>query len=94
MLGSLAAIIIVFWFYQTAISKGKDPLQSAILGFVVYLIPAAAWTLLVTPSIRPAVEHSSNFFMALIAQYAYILVALICAAWVRSKHFAEPKQSD
>lgn len=91
MLGSLAAIIIVFWYYQTAISKGKDPLASAILGFVVYLIPAASWTLLVTPSIRPEVEHSPNFLMALVAQYAYIIIAFACAAWVRYKHFADPK---
>ena len=87
MLGTIAAIIIVFWFYQTALTKGKDPLASAFLGFVVFIIPSAAWTFLVTPSIRASVEHSPSFLLALFSQYAYIVIAFICAAWVRSRHF-------
>lgn len=87
MLGTIAAIIIVFWFYQTAVTQGKDPLASAFLGFVVFIIPSAAWTFLVTPSMRASVEHNPNFLLALFSQYAYIVVACICAAWVRSRHF-------
>lgn len=91
MIGTIVALLVVYWFYKTAEAKGKEPLPAAILGFVVYLVPATAWTLVVTPSIRASVEHSPNFLLALLAQYAYILVALACAAFVKSRHFADPE---
>lgn len=91
MAGTLAAIIIVFWFYRTAENKDRPPLPAAFLGFVVYLIPAILWTKLVTPSIRLSVEHNPNFMMALMAQYAYIITAVCCAAFVHFRHFANPK---
>ncbi|MGR8934003.1 MAG: hypothetical protein ACU837_06375 [Gammaproteobacteria bacterium] len=93
MAGSIAAIAIVYWFYKSAASAGKDPLMSAILGFIVYFIPAVAWTVFVTPGLRDAVEHNSNTLLALVVQYAYIVVAVACAAWVKSKHFAIEEDS-
>lgn len=88
MAASIAAMAIVYWFYKSAGPAGKDPLASAFLGFIVYFIPAVAWTLLVTPGLRDAVEHNSNTLLALVVQYAYIVVAVACAAWVKSRHFA------
>ncbi|MEQ1636640.1 MAG: hypothetical protein ABL903_08100 [Methylococcales bacterium] len=93
MLGTIAALLIAYWFYKTAEAKAKNPLSAAILGFVVYLIPAATWTFVVTPSIRNSVEHSPNFLLALLAQYAYILVAVACAAFVHFRHFAAPNSN-
>lgn len=93
MAGSITAIAIVYWFYKSAGAAGKDPLASAFLGFIVYFIPAVAWTLLVTPGLRDAVEHNSNTLLALIVQYAYIAVGVACAAWVKPRHFAASKDT-
>jgi hypothetical protein len=90
MAGSIAAIAIVYWFYRSAVAAGKEPLPSAFLGFIVYFVPAVAWTLVVTPGLRDAVEHNANTLLALVVQYAYIVA---CAAWVKSKHFAVAEDS-
>lgn len=89
MAGTIAAIIIVIWFYRSAITAGKNPLHSAILGFFVYFIPAVVWTLVVTPGMRDAVEHNPNTLSALVVQYTYVIVGIACAVWVKSRHFAK-----
>lgn len=89
MIGTSAALLIAYWFYKTAESKGKNPIAGAFLGFIVYLVPATVWTIWVTPGIRNSVEHSPNFLLALLAQYAYILVAAACAIFVRFKHYQD-----
>ena len=89
MAGTLAAIIIVVWFYKSALASGKAPLPSALLGFVVYFVPAVVWTLVVTPGMRDAVEHSPSTLSALVVQYTYVIVGMACAAWVKSRHFVK-----
>jgi hypothetical protein len=87
MAGTIAAILIVIWFYKSALKSGKEPLRSAALGFAVYFIPALVWTLVITPGMRDAVEHSPNTPLALVVQYTYVIVGMACAAWVKAKHF-------
>lgn len=91
MAGSIAAVLMVVWFYKSAVATDKDPLPSAVLGFIVYFIPAVVWSTLVTPGLRDMVEHNPNTALALVVQYAYIIVGIACAAWVRSRHFAAAK---
>ncbi len=94
MAGTLAAILIVIWFYKSALATGKDPLPSAFLGFCVYFIPSMIWTLVITPGMRDALEHSPNTPMALVVQYTYVIVGMACAAWVKSRHFAKVDTSE
>jgi hypothetical protein len=39
MIGTITAFLITYWFYKCAEATGKNPLSSAVLGFLSYLIP-------------------------------------------------------
>jgi len=85
MLGAIAAIVIIIWFYNGARSVGKNPVQGAFVGFLIYFIPAIVWTVLVTPGLRDTVEHNPGLFLGLIVRYGFVVVGVSCAAWYRLK---------
>ncbi len=78
IIGSLVGILILVWFYNTA--NGRNPVQWAFAGFLVYFIVSLLWTVGVTPVIKDAAMHSRNTLLMWTARYAYIIVALACAA--------------
>ena len=63
IIGSVAAILIFVWFYNTAPRSGRNPLNWAIAGFVVYFTIALFWTYIVNPGIKDAAMHSRNTFL-------------------------------
>jgi len=75
IIGSIAAIAIFVWFYNTAPNSGRNPLNWAIAGFVVYFIIALVWTYAINPGIKDAAMHSRNVMLMYISKYAYIVVA-------------------
>jgi len=79
IIGSLVAIFILVWFYNSAAEYGRNPLHWAIAGFLVYFIVAALWTFAINPGIKDAAMHSRDTLLMWIARYAYIVVALACA---------------
>ena len=79
IIGSLAAIFTLVWFYHTASTYDRNPLHWAIAGVMVYFIVATCWTFLVNPSIKDAAMHSRNMMLMYISRYAYIGIALTCA---------------
>ena len=85
MLGAIAAIAIIIWYYNTAKSAGKNPIHSALFGFMIYFIPAIAWTVLVTPGLRDIVEHDPGLFLGLIVRYGFVVVGVFCAVLFRLK---------
>lgn len=89
MAGTITALLITYWFYTSAEATGKNPLSAAGIGFLSYLIPCFVWTFAVTPSLRDAVEHNPGTLFGLFANYAYILVGVACAVWVKFKHFKQ-----
>ncbi|MGZ8916170.1 MAG: hypothetical protein ACXW1Z_24075 [Methylobacter sp.] len=91
MIGTITALLISYWFYKSAEATGKNPLSSAIVGFLSYLIPGVVWTFAVTPGLRDAVEHNPGTLSGLFVNYAYILVGVACAGGVKYMHF---KQAD
>lgn len=91
MIGTITAFLITYWFYQSAKATGKDPLSSAILGFLAYLVPCLAWTLAVTPGLRDAVEHDPGTLSGLFVNYAYILVGVAGAIGIKLMHFKRAK---
>jgi len=77
IIGSIAGIFILVWFYNTA--YGRNPLHWAVAGFVVYFTISLLWTVGITPGIKDAAMHSRNTLLMWTARYAYIVVALVCA---------------
>jgi hypothetical protein len=89
MIGTIIALLISYWFYKSAEATGKNPLSSATVGFMSYLIPCVVWTFAVTPGIRDAVEHNPGTLSGLFVNYAYILVGVACAVGVKFMHFKQ-----
>lgn len=89
MAGTVTALLITYWFYRSAEATGKNPLSSAGLGFLSFLIPCIVWTFAVTPGLRDAVEHNPGTLSGLFVNYAYIVVGAACAAWVKHMHFKQ-----
>jgi len=91
MIGTITAFLISYWFYKSAEATGRNPLVSAGMGFLSYLIPCIVWTLTVTPSLRDAVEHNPGTLSGLFVNYAYILVGVACAIGFKFLHFKQAK---
>ena len=89
MFGSIAAILIVVWFYKSALDKGKNAVSWACIGLVVYFIPAVVWTYVVTPGLKDAFEHNQSSLLGFIVSYAYVAVGVACAVWVRYKLYSQ-----
>ncbi len=80
IVGSIAAILVTLWFYHSAPLSNRNLLHWAIAGFVMYFMVALFWTYFVNPAIKDAAMHSRNTVLVFVSRYAYILVALTCAA--------------
>lgn len=91
MAGTITALLITYWFYKSAEATGKNPLSSAAIGFLSYLIPCVVWTFTVTPGLRDALEHNPGALSGLFVNYAYILVGIACAVGVKFMHFKNPE---
>ncbi len=83
LIGSIAAILVMVWFYNTA--NGRNPVHWAIAGFLVYFIVAMLWTVTITPSIKDAAMHSRGTMLMWAARYAYIIVAIACSVMFNLK---------
>lgn len=80
IIGSISAVLILVWFYHSAEGFNRNPVHWAIAGFVVYFIVALLWTYFVNPGIKDAAMHGRDSFLMYVSRYAYIIVALVCAA--------------
>jgi hypothetical protein len=89
MAGTITAFLITYWFYKSADATGKNPLSSAIAGFLSYLIPCLVWTFTITPGLRDAVEHNPGTLSGLFVNYAYILVGIACAVGFKFLYFKQ-----
>lgn len=79
IIGSIAAIFILVWFYHSAPGFGRNPVQWAIAGFCIYFVVSLVWTYFVNPSIKDAAMHSRDGVLMFVSRYAYIVVALASA---------------
>jgi len=79
IIGSIAAILVLVWFYNTAPNYGRNPVHWAIAGFLVYFIIALFWTYTINPAIKEAAIHSRSTVLVFITRYAYIAVSLVGA---------------
>ncbi len=93
IIGSIAAIFVTFWFYNTAQHSNRNPLNWAIVGFIIYFIVALLWTYFVNPVIKDAAMHSRNNILRYISSYAYIAISLACALLINFK-FGRIKRDD
>lgn len=79
IIGSIAAIAILVWYYQTAPGFDRNQMHWAIAGFMVYTLVALFWTYFINPSIKDAAMHSRNTFLMYVVRYAYIVIATAIA---------------
>jgi hypothetical protein len=91
MIGTITAFLIAYWYYKSAELVGKNPLSSAGMGFLFYLVPCIVWTLTVTPGLRDAVDHNPGTLTGLFVNYAYILVGAACAIGIKFLYFKPSK---
>ena len=89
MSGAIAAIIIAIWFYKSALENEKEPVPSAVLGLIVYFVPAVIWTFAVTPGLRNFIEHNPSTLLGVFVAHAHVAVGVACAVWVKFKHFRQ-----
>jgi hypothetical protein len=89
MAGTITAFLITYWFYKSAEAAGRNPLSSAVSGFLSYLIPCLVWTFTITPGLRDAVEHNPGTLSGLFVNYAYILVGIACAIGFKFLYFKQ-----
>ncbi|MGZ5053133.1 MAG: hypothetical protein ACXWF8_19290 [Methylobacter sp.] len=89
MIGTITALLITYWFYKSAEATGKNPMNSAITGFLSYLIPCLVWTFAITPGVRDAVQHNPGTLSGLFVNYAYILAGIACAVGVKFLYFKQ-----
>ena len=85
IIGSIAGIVILVWYYQTAPKFDRSPIHWAIAGFVVYITVALFWTYFINPSIKDAAMHSRNTFLMYFVRYAYIVIASVIAVIFNKK---------
>lgn len=86
MVGSIAALIIAYWYYQSALKRNLNPVKWAAIGVLAYFIPAVIWTVLVTPGLRDTVEHNQSVILGFIVRFAYVAVGVGCSVWFNFKH--------
>lgn len=85
MLGALAVILIGIWYYKGGLAAGKNPVQLAIMGAVLFFLPAISWTYWVTPGLKDTASHTQNSMMVFFVQHAYVLVGVAVAALLYPK---------
>lgn len=93
IIGSIAAILVTFWFYNTAQHSDRNAVHWAIAGFIIYFIVALLWTYFVNPGIKDAAMHNRSNILKFISSYAYIVVSSACALLFNFK-FGRIKQDD
>jgi len=79
VIGSIAAISVMVWFYYTA--NGRNPVHWALAGFLIYFIVCLLWTVGINPAIKDAAMHTRSTLLMWLARYAYIVVAVACAVF-------------
>ncbi|QSA96222.1 hypothetical protein [Methylococcus sp. EFPC2] len=85
MIGVIATLLVVFWFYQTAQQRQLPSLQWMIGGALVYYLGfAAAMYLAIRPLMGPAFKNH-GFWLGLSFDIGSALVGLLLASLFRSK---------
>ncbi len=89
MAGTITALLFTYWFYKSAEAVGKNPITSAVTGFLSYLVPCVVWTFTITPGLRDAIQHNPGTLSSLFVNYAYILVGAACATGIKFLYFKQ-----
>lgn len=89
MIGLIASILFIIWFFNSAKKVGKNPWGWAIAGFLSYYIPAFIWGIilgLISSKIDIRISSSSEAIIyGLVVGLSSVLVGSICAALVRTQ---------
>lgn len=79
MLGGLVAVVIAFWFYRTADSKGAPAMHWAVAGLIAYYVPNFIWSLWVAKPILQTLHAQSAPIKASLVGHSSIVIGAVCA---------------
>jgi hypothetical protein len=87
LIGRLAGVAILVWFYLTAKEKGEPPLKWALLGFIGYWL---AWGLVYLTIVKGlAGMIQGNFTMAFLVYQLPVVIAIGACFFIRKKLIAD-----
>lgn len=82
MLGGIAAVIIVIWFYRSAEARGLPPIQWGFAGLIAYYVPNFIWSLLVAKPWLVSLHAQNAAGLSSIVGHSSILIGAAAAAAV------------
>jgi hypothetical protein len=87
LIGRLAGVAVLVWFYITAKNKGEPPLKWALLGFIGYWL---AWGLVYLTLVKSLVGMiQGNFMMAFFVYQLPVVIAVGVCFFIRKKLIAD-----
>lgn len=87
LIGRLAGVAVLVWFYLTAKKKGEPPLKWALLGFIGYWL---AWGLVYLTIVKGLIGMSQgNFTMAFLIYQLPVAIAISICFFIRRKLIAD-----
>lgn len=83
LIGRLAGVAVLVWFYLTAKKKGEPPFKWALLGFIGYWL---AWGLVYLTIVKSLIGMSQgNFTMAFLIYQLPVAIAISICFLIRKK---------
>jgi hypothetical protein len=87
LIGRLAGVAVLVWFYLTAKKKGEPPVKWALLGFIGYWL---AWGLVYLTIVKAlAGMIQGNFAMAFFIYQLPVVIAIGACFFIRKKLIAD-----
>lgn len=82
MIGGVVAVLIAYWYYRTAESKGAPGIQWAVAGLIAYYVPNFIWSLLVAKPILQTLHQQSAPIKASLVGHSSVVIGALCAWFV------------
>ncbi|MGZ8143104.1 MAG: hypothetical protein ACXW0L_02350 [Methylosarcina sp.] len=87
LIGRLAGVAILVWFYLTAKKKGESPVKWALLGFIGYWLTWGLVYLTIVKSLAGMIQ--GNFAMAFFIYQLPVAIAIGACFFIRKKLIAD-----
>ncbi|MEE9356181.1 MAG: hypothetical protein V3U75_11380 [Methylococcaceae bacterium] len=90
MIGALAVIGVIAWFYLTAVKLGENPVYWVVVGVIGYYIIAKIWRLGVAEPMMNMFASQSPL-LSLLISHSPVISGLIAAVFIRKKFLVNKK---
>lgn len=82
MIGGVIAIVIAYWFYRSAATRGLPAFQWAFAGAIVYYIPNFIWSLAVAKPMMNELHAQNASASATLLGFSSVLIGAAVALLV------------